>query len=496
MLHVWIRQMASGDCAPMREFYAAAKNAVYGYALSMLKTRTAAEEILRSAMLTVYRTAPGFTAAPADASPGDEAAERATLRWLLELTDNLCRESIRSGRNREAVGTTADKTEKIVGAEQNILPVFLSLPIDDRRLLTLFANADYSARQASEQLGLPLAAVLSGYNRAWKKLSELPGAEEKLPEEKVIALLRTAVAAAVPEMTDELMAACAEETQTAADAVAETAVKISEFDSTMVFDKNEVIKEAGDEVDDGDGESGRRKTPKYLPKVFVSHSQQPSDPAAEKKKKLLRKRLLLSAAILLLLLGTAFGIGVWSSRTQEATALFSVDMGPDVSFVLNRRHTVVEARALNAEAEELLEACGKLEGLSMSKCLNKVVRSAVTLGLIAPDETVLISSTEGKNGYLLTEVKEEDYKLLRHLGRRSVAEAAERLKDEGFEGTVLLQFYSNSEKLSKLAERYGITTGRAAFLLTAAGENGTVDELAELSAADIWALLTQAEPQP
>ena len=81
-----IIRMAAGDGAAFKELYEQTSSAVYGFALSILKNKHDAEDVMHDAFIKVY------TAAVTYKSMGKP------LAWILTIVKNLCYSKVWSGQ--------------------------------------------------------------------------------------------------------------------------------------------------------------------------------------------------------------------------------------------------------------------------------------------------------------------------------------------------------------------------------------------------------------
>ena len=109
------------------------------------------------------------------------------LAWMFTIARNLCYMKFRDQKhqadmglddlNGEEVGEFCLPLEQMTDAI--VLKAALSiLKEDERQIVLLHASAGLKHREIAADLGLPLATVLSKYNRAMKKLQQYLREEE------------------------------------------------------------------------------------------------------------------------------------------------------------------------------------------------------------------------------------------------------------------------------------------------------------------------------
>lgn len=160
-----ISEISSGQKEALRIFYDETKKAVYSYALSILKSHHDAEDVMQDTYITV------FTAADQYKSQGKP------LAWVLTITKNLALKKIKKRKDSyddlEDFDVEVPGTDGYITAENRILieSLLLVLGEADRQIVVLHAVSGLKHREIAGMLGLPLATVLSKYNRSLKKLN-------------------------------------------------------------------------------------------------------------------------------------------------------------------------------------------------------------------------------------------------------------------------------------------------------------------------------------
>ena len=158
--------VALGQKESLSRLYLSTRDAVYGFALSLLKNPHDAEDVLQDAYLAVWNSAPGYR------------SQGKPMAWLLTIVRNLCLQKLRERQRqsdlpqesweswlRDKEGMTAE--DKAVLAE-----CMARLTDEERHIVVLHAVGGLRHRETAVLLGLPLSTVLSKYARALKKLKE------------------------------------------------------------------------------------------------------------------------------------------------------------------------------------------------------------------------------------------------------------------------------------------------------------------------------------
>ena len=139
-----------------------------------------------------------------------------------------------------------------------------------------------------------------------------------------------------------------------------------------------------------------------------------------------------------------------------------MEINPGVEYVITRKGKVKAVRFLNDDAEELLEELA-LKGQSLKSALSLTVAAYKTAGFLESNDTVLISFDRklGGNAKLKESVSEV------------VREALEKTKSVH---TVVYVVPTGDEKAVAIAEKHGISQGKAELVAEAAANSDIPEE--------------------
>ena len=166
LLDTLLGRIAIGDTAALEALYRRTQTAVYGFALSVLKNAHDAEDVLHDCYVAVWNSAAQYR------------SQSKPMAWLITIAKNLCLQQLRAQRK------TADMPEDMhafLPAESACMSVedrtvlsacMRQLSDGERQIVTLHAVAGFKHREIAAILQMPLATVLSKYNRAIKKLKQ------------------------------------------------------------------------------------------------------------------------------------------------------------------------------------------------------------------------------------------------------------------------------------------------------------------------------------
>ena len=160
-----LRDLAEGLGAPaMEKLYERTKDAIYGYALSMLKNTHDAEDVLHDAYISIYHSAHTYSSAGRP------------MAWIFTIARNLCLDRIRA-RSRFADMPEEDwepylESRSTGSAEDRLLveSCLKDLAEDEREIVLLHVLSGLKHREIAEMTRRPVATILSKYHRALKKL--------------------------------------------------------------------------------------------------------------------------------------------------------------------------------------------------------------------------------------------------------------------------------------------------------------------------------------
>ncbi len=159
-----LADMAEGRPSALESLYRLTSASVYGYALSVLKNRQDAEDVLHDCYVRLYQAAGSYR------SCGKPMA------WIITVARNLCLLKLRGRGKTEDL--SEEKWEDTAGpqvdgdADDRLLltQCMTRLSDEERQIVVLHAAAGFRHREIADMLDLPLPTVLSKYHRALKKL--------------------------------------------------------------------------------------------------------------------------------------------------------------------------------------------------------------------------------------------------------------------------------------------------------------------------------------
>ena len=160
-----IAKIAKNDKEALGQLYNETRSGVYAYALSILKDRHDAEDVLQDCYLCIRSAAKNYE------SCGKPMA------WILTITKHLClkildQKKYSASLTYDQAAPSTDPDDKLV--IEGCLKV---LSDSERQIVVLHAVSGIKHRDIALIMELPLATVLSKYHRALKKMKKYLGKE-------------------------------------------------------------------------------------------------------------------------------------------------------------------------------------------------------------------------------------------------------------------------------------------------------------------------------
>ncbi|MCQ2521975.1 MAG: RNA polymerase sigma factor [Lachnospiraceae bacterium] len=164
-----LKKIAGGRKEALGELYELTRTAVYGYILSFVKNPADGEDLLQDTYLKIYGNASQYT-------PMGKP-----MAWIYTVARNLSLMHIRKQKHHgempdyawEQLAEEPDEVEEVTPRDKAILDAALNkLSEIDRRIVMMHVLGDMKHREIAKELDLPLATVLSKYNRSIKKMQK------------------------------------------------------------------------------------------------------------------------------------------------------------------------------------------------------------------------------------------------------------------------------------------------------------------------------------
>ena len=163
-----ILRIAEGDTAALEVLYRQTSSSVYGFALSILRDPTAAEDVMQDTFVSVMQSASSYHPAG---------------KPLLTIARNLALMRLRKAENKNVSFDELFHVEDPHNAYREtenhmVLDKVLRLLTDsEREIVMLHALSGLKHREVADLLNIPQATAISRYNRALAKLRASMGGD-------------------------------------------------------------------------------------------------------------------------------------------------------------------------------------------------------------------------------------------------------------------------------------------------------------------------------
>lgn len=161
-----LARLAGRDKQALSELYHQMKTIIYSFALSILKNKADAEDVMQETFIKIYAAAGSYR------SQGKPEA------WMLTIARNLCLMRLRENKKTGALSPEelllADPCRPMENRlDQIMLDAALNtLSTEESQIVILHALVGFKHREIADFLGLGLSTTLSKYRRALKKLQK------------------------------------------------------------------------------------------------------------------------------------------------------------------------------------------------------------------------------------------------------------------------------------------------------------------------------------
>lgn len=170
-----LRQIALGSQQAFEELYRATDSAIYGYALSLMRNHHEAQDIMMDTYLKIRCAAHLYM-------PMGKP-----MAWILTITKNIARTKLRSAGRQIPLDDLEETTPSFDRDSEEAVALEQAMKVlgdQERQILILHAVTGLKHREIAEMLGMPLATVLSKYDRSLKKLKKALE-EDSFPQKEV-----------------------------------------------------------------------------------------------------------------------------------------------------------------------------------------------------------------------------------------------------------------------------------------------------------------------
>lgn len=200
-----------------------------------------------------------------------------------------------------------------------------------------------------------------------------------------------------------------------------------------------------------------------------------------KQKRRLPIAIVAAAAAFVMLFGVLAGVLVYTGNNAVASVV-SIDVNPSIEMKLNKKDVVVEIKALNEDGQKILGNMD-LVGTDVEVALNALIGSMITNGYIDELANSVLVSVDNGNADKNAALREKLNAIISGL-----------ITTENAEGAVIaLQIDKNDTDSASLADKLGISLGKAQLILSLCANNAKYDpeSLAKLGINELSLLLQE-----
>jgi RNA polymerase sigma-70 factor (ECF subfamily) len=161
-----IKKIAQGNSNALETLYNETSSAVFGFALSIVKNKHKAEDIMQEVYIKIFQKAHTYK------------SQGKPMAWIFTITRNLCLKRFRDKDNNHIdIDSLYSLESSDAGFEnfENYMALKGLMEIlnqEDRTIVIMHALSGLKHREISSILNMPLSTVLSKYNRSIKKLKQ------------------------------------------------------------------------------------------------------------------------------------------------------------------------------------------------------------------------------------------------------------------------------------------------------------------------------------
>lgn len=168
------------------------------------------------------------------------------------------------------------------------------------------------------------------------------------------------------------------------------------------------------------------------------------------------KSVCATAAAVVVLVGGYMGVGQYQTALA-VDSVITLDVNPSVQLEVNENKKVLSATGINEDGNSILAGMEQdgvtLKGKELDEAVNALVLAMVEEGYLSEqNNSILVSVNNSDEG------KSEEIK------SQLLTCVEDALSENGIDGAILGQSFTDNEKISEIAEQYGISEGKAILI--------------------------------
>lgn len=197
-------------------------------------------------------------------------------------------------------------------------------------------------------------------------------------------------------------------------------------------------------------------TPDVLDRIDLSTPQDQPDAASERPGAriipLRRRMRALGSVLAACLCVICLAGGITTVQNRRVSSVIGIDVNPSVELSVNRNDRVLKAKPLNGDAVEILGDMD-LEGVDLNVAVNALIGSMVKHGYL-----------DDLDNAILVTVSNDDKEKAANMRQSVVGDIERSLAENQIHAVVYDQQAEDEDDVKELAEKYGISYGKAYFL--------------------------------
>lgn len=222
-------------------------------------------------------------------------------------------------------------------------------------------------------------------------------------------------------------------------------------------------------------------TPDVLEQVMAGCGEQNSKIIPMQKRHRSFQKFVAIAAVCAIFIGGGV-FGLFQMMSERVASIVAFEVNPSIELKINQKEEIVEAIALNADAEQILQGM-KLKGTDIHTATNAIIGSLLKNGYIDELANSILVSVEDKDSVRGDKLQAE------------LASDIEAILTAMSVNASVLSQYVDGANVDKVSKEYEISHGKTALINHILEANGTYqfEELAALSVNELNLILSNSK---
>ena len=162
-----IHEISNGDRNALGNLYDVTSSNVFGYALSIIRCKSKAEDIMQDTYIQIHKKAKLYK------------SQGKAMAWILRITRNLAYNALKKQKKEVSLDIDFGYQTQQMFDENEVLDklilneVLTKLSIGERQVVILYLLVGMSQKDISKTMGIPLPTVKWRYKSALNKLYKI-----------------------------------------------------------------------------------------------------------------------------------------------------------------------------------------------------------------------------------------------------------------------------------------------------------------------------------